>query len=409
MAALRHIGRLPEYVTGKVDGKWQLADGTSLRDLSGGPLVQSMLNLPHPPHEVFETIGPPGGIETALREELEKAIISLAGPQCNGILWATSGSDAIEQALWAGQQTSSKALSSHQTYIVRQGSYHGSTFLTRWLSTRLGYLGNSPKDSTRMVFQEELGQDGCEAETADHVIEQLQDLDPDSRIILILEPVPTTGRVFWPGIQFYRKLLTWARKRGIFVIMDEVASGVYRHGWFSSFNWDLPTNPDAVVLAKGLTCGAHPLSCVLLSRETAGQLQSQGDRPPTFTQGLNDAAAWWAKQCLEQFANLGQQGFFADRKRLMADQLAPSLSSMNIPTAIVESTDTTVRLALKDQTLWQDLSRAFREHSLQTYESKARFGSEDFYFFLICPAFDMPSSIIKEAFADLITAVRAVL
>jgi len=408
MAALRHFGRPPEYVTGKVDGKWQLADGTSLMDLSGGPLVQSMLNVRHPPHEVFETIGPPGGIETALREELEKTILGLAGPRCNGILWATSGSDAVEQALWVGQQTSSKS-SSRQTYIVRQGSYHGSTFLTRWLSTRVGYLGEGPKDLPRIVFQEESGQDGFAADSADHVIEQLQDLDPESRIILILEPVPTTGRVLWPGIQFYGKLLTWARQRGIFVIMDEVASGVYRHGWFSSFSWDLPTSPDAVVLSKGLTCGTHPLSCVLLSHEIADKIQKLGNRPPTFTQGLNDAAAWWATECLKQFANLVRQGFFADRRRIMADDLAPSLSSLNIPTAIVEFTDTTVRLTLKDQNLWKSLSRAFREHSLQTYESTARFGSDDLYFFLICPAFDMPSAVLKEALADLVMTARVAL
>jgi len=62
---------------------------------------------------------------------------------------------------------------------------------------------------------------------------------------------------------FLKKLAAWAKKRDIFLIADEIMTGLGRTGeWLASHHAGI--EPDMICLSKGLTSGSIPLSCVMI-------------------------------------------------------------------------------------------------------------------------------------------------
>lgn len=77
-------------------------------------------------------------------------------------------------------------------------------------------------------------------------------------------------RNFWPAVR------AETRKRGVYLIADEVMSGFGRCGeWFAWQRYGDEGRPDIMTLAKGLT-GAHlPLGAVVVSAQVARTLEPQ--------------------------------------------------------------------------------------------------------------------------------------
>ncbi|MGB7158941.1 MAG: aminotransferase class III-fold pyridoxal phosphate-dependent enzyme [Tepidisphaeraceae bacterium] len=397
---LRHVGHSVEHVNSKAHARWRLSTGGTLLDLSGGPLLDGLTEIEPPPPEVFATISGAGGIDTDRRRAIERDVTRRGGSSCAGALWTSSGSDAVELAIWAvrsAEDTNANA------YVVREGSYHGNTYLTRWLSTRRGTPDPGPADATRSVLREHRHDAG----DGDHgLLSALERAAPPPGAILVLESVATTGRVLWPGVTSYREILRWCRERQIRVVMDEVAAGVYRHGWFSAFDWSAAdASPDAVVLSKGLTCGRHPLGCVLLSPRIAERLRGASGRLPGFTSGLSDAAAWWTERCLEIYDRLSADGTRARR----ADVVAAAIERLAAVTADadVEGTDTTVRIALRDGPLAGRFAAALRRDHLAVYRTRAGFSDGARDFFLVSPALDLPPATVASALASAARCLEA--
>jgi taurine--2-oxoglutarate transaminase len=75
---------------------------------------------------------------------------------------------------------------------------------------------------------------------------------------------------FWPAVR------RQTRKRGVYLIADEVMSGFGRCGeWFAWQRYGQEGRPDIMTLAKGLT-GAHlPLGAVVVSAQVARALEPQ--------------------------------------------------------------------------------------------------------------------------------------
>ncbi len=90
---------------------------------------------------------------------------------------------------------------------------------------------------------------------------------------VLMEPNAGTNGIVAPA-NFWPELRAETRKRGVYLIADEVMSGFGRCGeWFAWQQHGEAGRPDLMTLAKGLT-GAHiPLGAVVLSDDIARKLE----------------------------------------------------------------------------------------------------------------------------------------
>jgi len=91
----------------------------------------------------------------------------------------------------------------------------------------------------------------------------------------LMEPNAGTNGIVAPDT-FWPALREETRRRGVYLIADEVMSGFGRCGeWFAWQRYGEAGRPDLMTLAKGLT-GAHiPLGAVVLSADVAAKLEHQ--------------------------------------------------------------------------------------------------------------------------------------
>lgn len=84
---------------------------------------------------------------------------------------------------------------------------------------------------------------------------------------VIVEPIVQGGAgLLAYSADFLRRLGQWAKANGIYLIADEIMTGLGRTGkWLACEHASL--NPDMICLSKGLTSGSLPMSCVLLDHE----------------------------------------------------------------------------------------------------------------------------------------------
>jgi taurine--2-oxoglutarate transaminase len=90
-----------------------------------------------------------------------------------------------------------------------------------------------------------------------------------------MEPNAGTNGIVAPD-GYWPRLQEQTRRRGVYLVADEVMSGFGRCGeWFAWQRHGEAGRPDLMTLAKGLT-GAHvPLGAVVLSREVASRLENE--------------------------------------------------------------------------------------------------------------------------------------
>ncbi|WP_131781638.1 adenosylmethionine--8-amino-7-oxononanoate transaminase [Legionella gresilensis] len=79
---------------------------------------------------------------------------------------------------------------------------------------------------------------------------------------IIVEPIlQGAGGMQCYSADFLKRLMSWAQSQGIYVIADEIMTGIGRTGnWLASEYTGM--KPDLICLSKGLTSGSIPLSCV---------------------------------------------------------------------------------------------------------------------------------------------------
>ncbi len=397
MIALRHNPRIPIVIERQIGQTWICDDGRELIDLSGASLTKTVLTDKHPSFELAQNVTPSSGFESKIKIAAETAVLNRM-PWADGCLWASSGSDAIEQAVWAvdsvARREHGKALA---TYIVRRGGYHGNTYLGRLLSTRGSDITNRRQVDGRtiVVLDERRDTNGA------GILDKIQMLDKEIRrpALLLLEPFPTTGRNFVANEKSLSDLVRWCGKHGIYVVFDEVASGAYRHGEFSiSERLDDDLCPTASVLSKSMTCGVYPLSVVAMPRSLTSAIRESIQRPVSFTYGLTEYAAAAFLNTLSIYERLIEDGAF-ERRRLYMRNFHGELHAFGLD---VEYTTTTVRISGPANTI-NELLQALSNSGLWVYAGFAHFSSDSYnrespaaYGFIhICPLLNIDDGIVE--------------
>ncbi len=258
-------------------------------------------------------------IETeAVQRLLANLRKSKGSDRLNTIVWAASGSEAIQKALWA-------CLARDRTrdmILATRYGFHGKKGLANAVT-------GSEKDSERdprvkfISFPMEEIMDAGYAPSAIDIAKYRAELDDIWRqfgrklTCLITEPYLGGGGSFHPNAAYHQMLQQFCREHDLVFVFDEVQANFGRTGSMYAFE-EYGVEPDMVVLGKGLgngvpvaavaanceifsvmkygeasdTWSANPLSCAAVLAtldefESTDVLKHVRELTPLFLEGLN--------------------------------------------------------------------------------------------------------------------------
>lgn len=203
--------------------------------------------------------------------EFGETLASLTGNQ--HVFFASDGSSAVEIAMkLAIHANQIQGRPKKNKFIALKNAYHGETLGT----ISVGDLGLYKQP------YEQLQLDCHFIQNIPYVNNQYDPLWIDSSSVwqdtensiaplrdeicaVIVEPiVQGAGGMKCYSADFLTKLAHWAKQNNIYLIVDEIMTGIGRTGeWLASHHANI--QPDMICLSKGLTSGTIPLSCVSLS------------------------------------------------------------------------------------------------------------------------------------------------
>jgi len=209
-------------------------------------------------------------------EASERLLTSLRGQpgggRCEQVLWAASGSEAIQKALWSAM---ARRPGEEMILATRHG-FHGK----KGLAGAVTGCESDPQRDARVRF---IGfpQEECRSVAARR---QPLDLAPYERELsalwnelgsriccLITEPYLGGGGSFHPQKEYLQLLERFCREHDIAFILDEVQANFGRTGPMYAFT-HYGVEPDMVVLGKGLGNGA-PVSAAVGRGDLLGTLK----------------------------------------------------------------------------------------------------------------------------------------
>jgi len=202
--------------------------------------------------------------------ELAEQLAEISGQQ--HVFFASDGSSAVEIAMKLALHANFlKGSPTRNKFIALKNGYHGETLATLSVSD----LGLYKKPFAQFGLDCDFIQtipyvaginDPLWHNTDDvwPLIEQELDAIKSTACALLVEPiVQGAGGMRSYSADFLRKLALWAKQNDIYLIADEIMTGLGRTGkWLASHHAGI--NADMICLSKGLTSGTLPLSCVLI-------------------------------------------------------------------------------------------------------------------------------------------------
>jgi len=190
--------------------------------------------------------------------------------------------------------------------ISRRNAYHGSTVAAGSLGGMAPMHGQSAVIPDIVhIAQPYWWGEARQGETpeefglrAARALESTIDALGEDRIAaFIAEPIQGAGGVIVPPATYWPEIARICRERDILFISDEVICGFGRTGsWFGCETFG--TEPDMLVMAKGITSGYMPLGGVMVADRVVDVLMEGGDFNHGYTYSGHPAA------CAAAIANL---------------------------------------------------------------------------------------------------------
>ena len=202
----------------------------------------------------------------AAREKLARRLSALGGP-LSKVLFATTGSEAVELAL------KTAALATGRRRVVAfEGGYHGQTGAaleaTQFpASPAMTHAAGPPRaipipypDPDHCPLKRACGSraGGCDLSCFEEGWTRVEreSAGPDPPGAVIVEPIQGRAGVIVPPLEFLPRLRARARALGLVVIYDEIMTGAGRTGPFWAWERSGPeAEPDLLAAGKGLGGG----------------------------------------------------------------------------------------------------------------------------------------------------------
>jgi adenosylmethionine-8-amino-7-oxononanoate aminotransferase len=270
------------------------------------------------------------------QEQLAEALVSMNPRIARRVYFVSGGSEGVETAVkMARQYHLHCGRPERHKVIARWQSFHGSTLATLALSGRpawrepyLPLLPPAPHIVPPYCYRCPLGHSypACGVACADDLERTILLEGPDSIAAFIAEPVigsTVTGVV--PVPEYYQRIREICDRYDVLFIADEVLTGYGRTGrWLAIEHWG--TEPDIVVMGKGISSGYVPLGAVLAGpRVVDAFIAGSGTFSHGFTYSGNPFCTFVGLQVLryalahELFDGVAAKG---ERLRAVLGQLA---------------------------------------------------------------------------------------
>ncbi|GBF23073.1 adenosylmethionine--8-amino-7-oxononanoate aminotransferase [Candidatus Gastranaerophilus sp. (ex Termes propinquus)] len=226
--------------------------------------------------------------------ELAEKLVELTCPRLTKVFYSDNGSTAVEVALkMAYQYQVHKGKPEKCKFIAFENSYHGDTIG----AVSVGGVDLYHKVYKPLLFEIFQGhspycyrcpvgkaQEECACECLGST-EEILKMHSNEIAGVIIEPLVQCagGMIMYPPKHLVR-LRELCDKYGVFLILDEVATGFYRTGKLFAYE-HAGIEPDIMCIAKGITAGYMPLSVTLASDEIYNAFYDEWDKFKTFFHG----------------------------------------------------------------------------------------------------------------------------
>ena len=323
-------------------------EGNRYFDASSGPIT---CNIGHANPKVLEAIrnqsekvcfASHAFFENRPNRDLAKNLVDLTGKRYDQAFFVSGGSEAIEASFKLARQY---ALVCGQTkkhkIIARAPSYHGSTMGAFSASEDIEMKENfqsltkiSIKVPAPLSYRVPDNFDVLSYARfcLDELERTIIDEDPEEVLAFILEPVGglSTGALVAPNF-YYEKVREICDKYGVLLIYDEVMSGAGRTGKFlAADHWE-GSNPDLVILAKGLCAGYSPLGALLAPNKIVEPVVSSGGFLHGHTYASNPLSCAIANAVLSEVV----ENNLIENARVVGDYLKKGLENLASQLSII--------------------------------------------------------------------------
>jgi len=254
------------------------------------------------------------------RAALARALLDKSGFAGGRVYFTLGGADANEHAVKFARQASGRP---RGRVITRDRSYHGASYAAMALSgdartatqtdpAAFGVVHVPPPYAYRCPFGS-ADEAACGETSAAHVGATIDREGAGQVAAVLMEANAGTNGIVAPR-SYWPRLREETRRRGVYLIADEVMSGFGRCGeWFAWQRYGEAGRPDLMTLAKGLT-GAHlPLGAVVLAAPVAARLEHEMlytgltycGHPLACAAGVAALAAYEDERLIERSRTLG--------------------------------------------------------------------------------------------------------
>lgn len=252
--------------------------GKTYLDFSSGIGVTNLGYHPHVNQALTEQVGKilhqPNLYHNQLQEDVASLLI---GDKDYLAFFCNSGAEANEAAIKIARKASGK-----QEIITFQNSFHGRTF---------GSMSATGQDKIKQGFGEGVPHFNY---AIFNDIDSVKALANKETAAIMLELVQGESGVQPADKDFVKALSEYCQETGIYLIVDEVQTGIGRTGKLYAYE-HYGIEPDIFTLAKGLANGV-PVGA-MLAKSSLGEAFSYGSHGSTF--GGNKLAMAAAKATLE--------------------------------------------------------------------------------------------------------------
>lgn len=252
--------------------------GKTYLDFSSGIGVTNLGYHPHVNQALTEQVGKilhqPNLYDNQLQEDVASLLIA---DKDYLAFFCNSGAEANEAAIKIARKASGK-----QEIITFQNSFHGRTF---------GSMSATGQDKIKQGFGEGVPHFNY---AVFNDIDSVKALANKETAAIMLELVQGESGVQPADKDFVKALSEYCQETGIYLIVDEVQTGIGRTGKLYAYE-HYGIEPDIFTLAKGLANGV-PVGA-MLAKSSLGEAFSYGSHGSTF--GGNKLAMAAAKATLE--------------------------------------------------------------------------------------------------------------
>lgn len=209
--------------------------------------------------------------------ELSNRLALMAPEGLDHVLFANSGSEAVETALKVALSYHKlKGQAARTRFIGRERGYHGVCFggisVGGMVNNRKAYgnmlygVDHLPATYVREKQAFSVGEPEWGAELADELTRLIGLHDASTIAAVIVEPVAGSTGCLPPPKGYLERLRAITKAHGILLILDEVITGFGRLGFgFAAERYGIV--PDMITFAKGVTNGSVPMSGVLVAKD----------------------------------------------------------------------------------------------------------------------------------------------